>query len=283
MAIVLRHDPAISLLQIDGLSFEKHGHTFWVTGHEEARIFKSAWIPRNTQLIAVAQASTFEFVANNPGDWMFHCHMVHGMMNHMVPQVGPRIRGDATVDRYLDDLNTRPTALDSKTAEGDVPPGYPQKIQGMSMSPDFMKKLWAVREMKGMRTDVAMSMAGLMTSMRVLPEDLYHRVMETDENIPKGAIFEEIVRRSGEVRRSPQDVNVRDGIRFIRRLRQDPIQCRWFGLAPSSCTLSTSAARKAVSHFKFADHGCRPALAGIFLGGHELPPVVDRSEKAGYP
>ena len=45
-----------------------HGHTFWVTGHEGARMPKSAWIPRNTELIAVAQASHFEFIAKNPGD-----------------------------------------------------------------------------------------------------------------------------------------------------------------------------------------------------------------------
>jgi hypothetical protein len=175
-----------------------HGHTFWVTGHEGTRIPKSAWIPRNTELIAVAQASTFEFVANNQGDWMFHCHMVHHMMNHMVPQVGPRIRENVSVDRFLANLDSRPPADLSPTAEGTVPPGYPQKMQGMKMSPDFMEKVWSPREMKGMRADVAMSMHGLMTAMRVLPEDLYHRVMETDEEIPKGEIFAEIVRRFGD-------------------------------------------------------------------------------------
>lgn len=178
-----------------------HGHTFWITGHEGARTPKSAWIPRNTELVAVAQASTFEFIANNPGDWMFHCHMVHHMMNHMVEQVGPRIREGVNVDRYLANLNTRPEAKLSATAEGIEPPGYPQKMQGMQMSPQFMKKIWSSREMQGMRATAAMSMKGLMTAMRVMPEDLYHRVMETDEEIPKGDIFAEIVRRFGD----PQD------------------------------------------------------------------------------
>jgi hypothetical protein len=36
-----------------------HGHTFWLTGHEGARIPKSAWIPRNTELIGIAQATDF--------------------------------------------------------------------------------------------------------------------------------------------------------------------------------------------------------------------------------
>ncbi|MHB8899193.1 MAG: copper oxidase, partial [Thermoguttaceae bacterium] len=178
-----------------------HGHTFWITGHEGARIPKSAWIPRNTELVAVAQASSFEFIANNPGDWMLHCHMIHHMMNHMVEQVGPRIRNDVTVDRYLENLDTRPAALVSGTAQSQVPPGYPQKMQGMNMSDQFMKKIWSVREMKGMRASAAKSMAGLMTAMRVLPEDLYHRVMEIDEDIPKGAIFDEIVRRFGDPER----------------------------------------------------------------------------------
>ncbi|MEQ9379294.1 MAG: copper oxidase [Pirellulales bacterium] len=174
-----------------------HGHTFWITAHEGARAPKTAWIPRNTELIAVAQASTFEFIANNPGDWMFHCHMVHHMMNHMVEQVGPRIRQGANVDRYLQNLDARPEAIVSRTAADEEPPGYPQKMQGMSMSPEFMKRIWASREMQGMRATTAMSMMGLMTAMRVLPDDLYHRVMETDEEIPKGEIFDEIVRRFG--------------------------------------------------------------------------------------
>lgn len=178
-----------------------HGHTFWLTGHEGARIPKSAWIPRNTELIAVAQASNFEFIANNPGDWMFHCHMVHHMMNHMVEQVGPRIRKDSSVDQYLANLDSRPPAEFSETATGDVPPGYPQKMQGMNMSHEFMQKVWAKREMMGMRANSPMSMMGLMTALRVLPEDLYHRVMETDEDISKGDIFAEIVRRYGDPER----------------------------------------------------------------------------------
>ena len=38
---------------------------------------------------------------------------------------------------------------------------------------------------------------GLMTSVRVFPDDLYHRVIETDEKISKDEVFEEIVRRYG--------------------------------------------------------------------------------------
>lgn len=175
-----------------------HGHTFWLTGHEGARAPKSSWIPRNTELIAVAQASVFEFVANNPGDWMFHCHMVHHMMNHMVRPPGPHIRQNNNVDAFLANLDQRPAVDFVHADKGFDTPGYPQGMKGMMMSEEFLKRVWSRREVQGMRAPWPMSIAGLMTALRVLPEDLYHRVMETDEPIPKGAIFAEIVNRFGD-------------------------------------------------------------------------------------
>lgn len=174
-----------------------HGHTFWVTGHEGARMPTSAWVPRNTELVAVAQSSNFEFIANNPGDWMFHCHMTHHMMNHMVNHVGPMIRDFDKVDSYLANLDSRPTVpLERSDPKFNVP-GYPQGMKHGDMDPEFMKAIWSRREFMGMRATVAMSLMGLMTTLRVLPDDLYHRVMETDEEIPKGVIFQEIVNRFG--------------------------------------------------------------------------------------
>jgi FtsP/CotA-like multicopper oxidase with cupredoxin domain len=69
-----------------------HGHTFYVTGTEGGRIAESAWWPGNTVLVGVAQARNVEFVANNPGDWMLHCHLPHHMMNQMASQAGPMTR-----------------------------------------------------------------------------------------------------------------------------------------------------------------------------------------------
>jgi hypothetical protein len=40
----------------------------------------------------VAEACDVEFVANNPGDWMIHCHLPHHMMNQMSSMVGPMTR-----------------------------------------------------------------------------------------------------------------------------------------------------------------------------------------------
>ncbi len=66
-----------------------HGHTAWITGADGGRIPETAWMPTNNVLFGVDQVREFEFIANNPGDWMFHCHMFHHTMNHMVSGVGP--------------------------------------------------------------------------------------------------------------------------------------------------------------------------------------------------
>ncbi len=75
-------------LGMDHHPMHLHGHTFYVTGTEGGRIPETAWWPGNTVLVGVAQAREIEFVANNPGDWMLHCHLPHHMMNQMSSNVG---------------------------------------------------------------------------------------------------------------------------------------------------------------------------------------------------
>ena len=79
-------------LGVDHHPIHLHGHTFVVTGTEGGRIPESAQYPGNTVLVGVAQSRDFEFVANNPGDWMLHCHLPHHMMNQMSSNVGPMSR-----------------------------------------------------------------------------------------------------------------------------------------------------------------------------------------------
>jgi len=79
-------------LGMDHHPIHLHGHTFVVTGTEGGRIPESAQYPGNTVLVGVAQSRDFEFVANNPGDWMLHCHLPHHMMNQMSSSVGPMSR-----------------------------------------------------------------------------------------------------------------------------------------------------------------------------------------------
>ena len=198
--LVVKHGERVRVRLLDFSPMQHHpvhlhGHTFWITGHEGARIPPSAWIPRNNALIAVAQATDFEFVANNPGDWIFHCHMVHHMMNHMVKQVGPRIRDDSDVADYQSRLATRPRVRpDLTTDKGFRTPGYPQKMQNMFMPPGFMKRIMGRREVRGMHKDWMMAVHGLMTVLRVLPPELYDAVMAGEGKVKPGAVFDRIVK-----------------------------------------------------------------------------------------
>ena len=80
-------------LGMDHHPMHLHGHQFYVTGTEGGRIRTTAVEPANTVLVGVAQARDIEFVADNPGDWHFHCHLPHHMMNQMASMVGPLMMG----------------------------------------------------------------------------------------------------------------------------------------------------------------------------------------------
>lgn len=92
--LVVRHGSRVRLRLLNFSAMMSHpihlhGHTFWITGTEGGRIPDAAWVPRNTTNVHVAQVQTVEFIANNPGDWALHCHILHHMMNHMTSMTGP--------------------------------------------------------------------------------------------------------------------------------------------------------------------------------------------------
>ena len=60
-----------------------HGHRFWVSGSDGDRWPRSAWRREVTEIVGVGQMRDLEFIADNPGDWAFHCHMAHHTMNAM--------------------------------------------------------------------------------------------------------------------------------------------------------------------------------------------------------
>jgi manganese oxidase len=171
-----------------------HGHTFWLTGTEGGRIPHQAWIPRNNTLVGVAMVQDFEFIANNPGDWIFHCHMVHHMMNHMVRQAGPRVRPGYNLQEYQSNLDTIPEPVNALETKPFSTPGYPENMLGMMVSADMSMMAEAKyndkRETRGMRPGWTMGVEGLMTVLRVLPEPYYSQVMESNEPIAPGSIFD---------------------------------------------------------------------------------------------
>jgi manganese oxidase len=94
--LIVRHGERVRIrlinLGMDHHPIHLHGHQFVVTGTEGGRQPEATWGPGNTVLVGVAQSRDVEFVANNPGDWMLHCHLPHHMMNQMSSNVGPMTR-----------------------------------------------------------------------------------------------------------------------------------------------------------------------------------------------
>jgi hypothetical protein len=217
---------------IDHHPMHLHGLTFWVTGTEGGRIPESAWYPSNNVLVGVAQARDIEFVANNPGDWIMHCHMFHHMMNFMSSMAGPMggemkgmqpggnmatgmgmlTRGPAlnpelggTLGRGTGENTGTDRAvgngpmmaaggqpgmkgMDMKgMGAGAMVPGFPQDMSGMAdYSAGELKKLTKL-ETRGMRNGWFADVEGLTTVVRVLPPDLYDKVMSGKGEVAPGA------------------------------------------------------------------------------------------------
>ncbi len=74
-----------------------HGHEFAVTGSDGGPWPLAARVPEVTTDIGVGQMRQVEFVADEEGDWAFHCHKSHHTMNpmgHAVPtMIGVDHRG----------------------------------------------------------------------------------------------------------------------------------------------------------------------------------------------
>jgi FtsP/CotA-like multicopper oxidase with cupredoxin domain len=60
-----------------------HGHSFRVVSRNGRPSERREWL--DTVLLAPREAAEIAFVADNPGDWMFHCHVLEhqaaGMMS----------------------------------------------------------------------------------------------------------------------------------------------------------------------------------------------------------
>src|SRR5712692_525872 len=159
-----------------------HGHTFVVTGTEAGRQPETVWGPANTVLVGVAQARDIEFVANNPGEWMLHCHMPHHNMNAMSDLLGDRMMmtADTEDERALRQMQTLADHVGYEhihhapiAADANKVPGFPQDAF-MDMG---MDEAVAKPQNNGLPRNWSAMMMGMMTLVRVLPPDFYDLVM----------------------------------------------------------------------------------------------------------
>ncbi len=73
-----------NLSAMDHHPIHLHGYNFKIIGTDGGWApDKSVLIPETTVLVPVGAVKVTEFIANNPGDWIFHCHMTHHIMNQM--------------------------------------------------------------------------------------------------------------------------------------------------------------------------------------------------------
>jgi FtsP/CotA-like multicopper oxidase with cupredoxin domain len=223
----------VNMSPIDHHPMHLHGHTFWVTGGDGGRYPESAWVPANTTLVGVAQSRDVEFIANNPGDWVLHCHMFHHMMNHMTVMVGPMAghnhgglpagsnaqtgmgmtqggsalsrENGPSMGRAMGELTGNERAVRTDQG-GDKPgghegheghhmpkpgervPGFPQDMMDMHglVSPAELKQL-TKPQTRGMRRTWFEGVEALHTIVRVLPPELYDKVVSGKGEIEPGA------------------------------------------------------------------------------------------------
>jgi FtsP/CotA-like multicopper oxidase with cupredoxin domain len=155
-------------LSMDHHPMHLHGHQFHVTGNESGRLPEPQWVRHNTVIVPVGGAQDIEFVAEREGDWMFHCHLPHHMMNwSMTPMVGPLMRAHGMMP--VPRPNGGPAG---STVEARQVPGWPQDM--------FMPMDEAVAkpETAGMRPGWSGGVMGMSTVVRILKPEEYEGIQQ---------------------------------------------------------------------------------------------------------
>jgi FtsP/CotA-like multicopper oxidase with cupredoxin domain len=62
-----------------------HGHVFRVLSRNGRPNIRREWL--DTVLMAPGERVEIAFVADNPGDWMFHCHILEHQQGGMMGSV----------------------------------------------------------------------------------------------------------------------------------------------------------------------------------------------------
>ncbi len=72
-----------NLSPMDHHPIHLHGFEFTVIEEDGAAKPEASRFRQSSVLVPVGTTRTIEFVADNPGDWSFHCHMTHHVMTQM--------------------------------------------------------------------------------------------------------------------------------------------------------------------------------------------------------
>jgi FtsP/CotA-like multicopper oxidase with cupredoxin domain len=172
----------IANLGMDHHPIHLHGNQFVMTGTEGGRAPESTWYRMNTVLVGVAQARVVEFDANYPGAWMLHCHLPHHMMNSMMDLL--RYRQIETADQtdakalsqmqsLVDTIGVQHVHHAPIAENASGVKGFPQDaFMEMGMDAAVNKP-----ETYGLPANWSAGMMGMMTLVRVLPDQQYEEII----------------------------------------------------------------------------------------------------------
>jgi hypothetical protein len=82
-----------NLSALDHHPIHLHGYEFKVTG-SIGWVDPKGKLPQATVLVGVGQTKAIQFKADNPGDWIMHCHMTHHIMNQMAHDLPNMVGAD---------------------------------------------------------------------------------------------------------------------------------------------------------------------------------------------
>ena len=121
-------------LSMDSHPIHLHGYEFTVTSLGAKRLKPSAQYDAVTINVPVGDTRDIEFIADQPGDWGFHCHKVHHLMNGMEHQI-PNLIGVSQkgIEKSIEQL------LPDYMAQGENGMGEMFEMGHMEGPPNFPK------------------------------------------------------------------------------------------------------------------------------------------------
>ncbi|MBB3113418.1 FtsP/CotA-like multicopper oxidase with cupredoxin domain [Paenibacillus phyllosphaerae] len=87
----------IGNLMMNAHPIHMHGQQFVVTSTDGNSLAPQKRYLKNTILVGSGETYDVEFIAHNPGTWIFHCHIPHHMANNFTEKLG----GMTTTIRYV--------------------------------------------------------------------------------------------------------------------------------------------------------------------------------------
>ncbi|MGA2430633.1 MAG: copper oxidase [Candidatus Acidiferrum sp.] len=169
-------------LGMDHHPIHLHGNQFVQTGTEGGRAPESSWYPMNTVLVGVAQARVIEFDAKYPGSWMVHCHLPHHMMNNMMDLLRDRqiTTAGQTDPQALSQMQTLANTVGFEHMHHSPIAGNAGSVKGFPQDAFMemgMDEAVAKPETYGLPANWSAEMMGMMTLIRVLPDDQYNEIL----------------------------------------------------------------------------------------------------------